>query len=241
MKRSLILVSLLIGAMALTGCGSDSDSDSNDTNSLATEDTNIEETDTSDSSTSSSSLVTDQVTCDPDAQVSGNISFDSKYLADGDISALCVTQNGYTYPEYNLRNGVTTLTVTQVLKDESTDIQTNEASMKGTVNYNYKAGTIQYNGTENGTTINCTETYPSILPLTITNNIDIENILDWDGDYNNRISTTCPESWYDESDTDDDVDFDNIIGTGVMISNYTITDSDGKQHLLATEMTMSNK
>ncbi len=238
MKKSLVLVSLLVGAVVLTGCGSD---DSNSSSPTETTNSGTSDGTNSDIPTSSSSLVTNKVTCDPEPQVSGSISFDSKYFADGDISALCVTQSGFTYPEYNLRNGVTNLTVTQVLRDESTDVQTSEGSLKGTVNYDYEAGAIHYNGTENGTTINCTETYPSILPLTITNNIDIENILDWEGDYDNMISTTCPTSWYDESDMDDDEDLDNIIGTGTMTTNYTITDSDGKKHLLATEMTMSNK
>ncbi|HHB94994.1 MAG TPA: hypothetical protein ENK88_07595, partial [Campylobacterales bacterium] len=169
MKKSLVLVSLLVGAVVLTGCGSD---DSN--SSSPTETTNSDTSDgtNSDIPTSSSSLVTNKVTCDPAPQVSQGITYDSKYYADGDISALCVTQSGFTYPEYNLRNGVETLTITQVLRDTKIDMTSNKGKINGTETYDYKAGTIHYKGTDGSESIDCVETYPSILPLTITNNID---------------------------------------------------------------------
>lgn len=47
----------------------------------------------------------------------------------------------------------------------------------------------------------------------------------WEGDYDNMISTTCPAEWYEDDDNGDEID-ESDIGTGTMVTNYTITDSE---------------
>lgn len=218
MKKSLILTSLLVGAISFSGCGSDSSSG-----------------DTANNGTSSSSLtpITTKVVCDPKAITNSEGVIDLKFAADGDITVMCKTAGQYTYGEYQLVTGVNTLTIVEMKKVEDFSVSTVKVKGKSVDTYNYKAGTINHkiNGIVDGKTekYDCTETYASPLPTTLTDVTSIENLFDWYGDDNNRIATTCPASYYAEDGSEDD----NLgKGTASIITNYTLTDSDGKKHLL---------
>jgi hypothetical protein len=236
MKKSLILTSLLVGVFAFSGCGSDSDSSSGDAGTRGS----TGNTGNSGINTSSLTPVTTKVVCDPKAITSSEGIYDLKYAADGDITVMCKTAGQYTYGEYQLVTGVNTLTITDMKKVEEFSVSAEKAKGKGVDTYNYKSGTIhrQVNAVVDGKTekYDCTETYPSPLPTTLTDTTSIEDLFQWDGDENHRITTTCPASYYAEDGSGDD---SLTKGTASVITNYTLTDGDGKKHLVteSTEIT----
>jgi len=217
MKKSLILTSLLVGVISFSGCGSDSDSSTG-----------------GNKDSSLTPPVTTKVVCDPKAFSSSEGSYDIKYSADGDITVMCRTSGQYTYGEYQLVTGVNTLTIADMKKVEEISATASKVKGKGIDTYNYKSGTIhhQLNAVVDGKTekYDCIETYPSPLPTTLTDTTSIENLFEWEGDENDRTKTTCPASYYEESGSEDDDSFGK--GTVSVITNYTLTDSDGKKHLV---------
>jgi len=220
MKKILVLTTLLVGATIFSGCGSDDDSSSPAGSS---------------NSDLSISPVTTKVVCDPKALTSNAGSYDVKYSADGDVTVMCQTSGQYTFGEYQLASGLNTLTITQLKRVENFAVDSTSAKGVGVDTYDYKAGTVHHtaDATVDGKPYkyNCVETFPSPLPETLTDTNSIENLLEWEGDENNLIKTTCPKSYYEE---DDDSEDDNL-GKGTINSliNYTLTDSDGKKHLLS--------
>ena len=236
MKKSLILTSLLVGAIAFTGCGSDSDGGTKD----GTENSGGG-TGNNGSSSLSLTPVATKVVCDPKASTLADASYDVKYLANGDITVMCKTFGGYTSGEYQLATGVSTLTIVDVKKVEESSVNTVNLKGKSLDTYDYKAGTIhrQENGVAEGKTVkyDCVETYPSPLPATLTSTATIEMLLEWEPDENDRVKTTCPSSYYAENDSDDE-DFTFGKGTVNVITNYTLTDSDAKKHLLTESIKM---
>jgi len=249
MKKSLILTSLLVGVLSFSGCGSDSDSDTPTTGSDSSTDNSTNGTDSSTTETTGSttgttttptgltiSPVTTKVVCDPSAISSTEGSYDIKYAADGDITVMCKTAGQYTYGEYSLLAGINQLTITDLKRVEEYYLKTTKTSGSGIDTYDYKLGTVHHtiDVVSEGTPYkyNCIETFPSPLPATLTTDAtSIENLIDWEGDENNLITTTCPKSYYD--DTGDDGTEDTLgAGTVNSIINYTLTDSNGKRHLL---------
>jgi hypothetical protein len=238
MKKSLILTALLIGSITFSGCGSSSSSNNrkNDDNTTTTDEGlgdlgNVQ------------APVTTKIVCDPKAMTFGKLTTDILYAADGDITVNCKTEGIYTYGEYSLVSAIQTLTITQIKKVKSNKVKSDKGSGSSTDTYDYKAGTIQhvsewFSSDGKSKKENCIETFPSPLPATVTDKNSIETLLNWEGDTNNRISTTCPTSYYGENDGDDkeEDDDDTSKGSLDMINNYTITDNNNKTHLL-TETT----
>jgi len=244
MKKSLILTTLLLGAMTFSGCGSSDspkgDSTNNSSNNASNNGSSNNGSSNNSSNNGSSNLssilvpVSTNTVCDPKAVTFEDTTYDVKYAADGDITIMCKTQSDFIFGEYALVAGVNTLTITQLDRVESYAFNTNKMKGTGVDTYNYKDGSVHHNinGTENGKTIkyDCTEIYPSPLPLTLTDKESIEDLIDWEGDDNDRISTTCPESYYADIDEEDEDDMG--VGTAKFVTNYTLTDSDGKKHYI---------
>jgi len=232
MKKSLILTSLLIGVLTLSGCGSDSDDNSGGSSASASGSTGG-------SSAGSSvnlswSPLTNNVACDPTAVSYGSATMDAKYWAEGSVTVSCEQYGTYTTGVYGLKSGVDTLTITQLIKEEKSAYSTNVASGTETVTYDYQAGTIHHKISSNVENADCIETYASPLPYTLTSD-NIEELLDWEGN-GQMLSTTCPNSWYDTSDDGyDGEDNLNLSGSGTIGTNYRLTDSDGHQHLISKE------
>jgi len=226
MKKSLILTSLLVGVISFNGCGSSSSGSSSNDNGGST----------GGGSSASLSAVTTKVVCDPQALSNSQTSYDMKYAADGDVTVMCKTESGYTYGEYQLVAGVNTLTITDIEKVEEYTLDTSKVKGKGRDTYNYKAGTIHHkiDGMVDGKRekYDCTETYPSPLPATLTDTNSITELFDWDVDEYDRIKTTCPVSYDDEDDIEDSLGK----GTVNAVTNYTLTDNNGRKHLI-TETT----
>ena len=181
MKFSLLFTGLFVSSIAFIGCGGGSSSSSSNSNSLTT------------------SAVTTKTVCDFARQTVDSTIIDLKYAAEGDITAECKTQDSYTYAEFSLVEGVGSMTVTQLIKVENAAGTITEGSKtvsgSSTDTYNYQAGTIHHKIDITGEKYDCIETFPSPLPITITDKHNIEDLFDWDGDENNRISTTCPASY----------------------------------------------
>jgi len=239
MKKSLILTSLLVGVLSFSGCGSDSDSStSGSDSSTGGSDSSTGGSDSSTGGSTGLSITpaTTKVVCDPKAVTSSEGSFDVKYAADGDITVMCRTAGQFSYGEYALLAGINQLTITEVKRVANFSLKTTKVSGAGIDTYDYKLGTVHHNVNAlvegKSYKYDCTETFPSPLPATLTTDEStIENLIDWEGDENNLITTTCPKSYYDDA-TDDESEDALGAGTVDSILNYTLTDSDGKKHLL---------
>jgi len=218
MKFSLVAVSLLVGVVSFIGCGSDSSgSSSNTTGGI-----------------NGVKAVATQVVCDPAPMNEDGYTYDMKYAVNGDITAECKSMGGMEYGEYKLKSGVNSLTVTELKRVESFSGTMNGKKAYSIDTYDYKAGTIHHKESSPDGNYDCTETFVSPLPTTLTDASSVEELLDWDGD--NRISTTCPASYDNDDDDDANIDAKGII-------NYTITDSNGKKHYITVtgSITMRKK
>jgi len=223
MKKSLILTSLLIGAISFNGCGSSSDGGGGGGDNPHPGSNNI---------SLSVSPLTNKNICDPTKLESAAGSYDVKFATDGDIIVSCSQSSSYSFGEYKLASGIQTLTIVDAKKVENYAIDVTHAKGTSIDTYNYKSGAITHkvNGTFNGKSINynCTEIYPSPLPTTLTDTSSIDDLLDWEGDSNNRISSDCPTSYYSDLGKEDATNK----GSVKFIENYTLTDNNGKKHLI---------
>lgn len=206
----------------IIGCGGGGSSDDSSKSN--------EETTTSSSSSNTEvnltwSPKTTNVTCDLSPVDGGD------YSASGDVTVTCQKDDKQSV-RYKLAN-VKSLTAMQIVKHKYLTIE-NSSDKLHTV-YDYKQGTVLYSGTINGTAYDCVETYPSIVPETLTNST-IEKILSWQGDSNDRVSSTCPNSFYDAKI---DTSYNNayqIKGLSFFGINYTIYDDNNNQHFITLQV-----
>ena len=224
MKKTLIVSSLIVGMIGLVGCGSDDDSNN----------------DSGDTSKISGTPITSKIVCDSGTQTFGTVSIHSKFYAEGDIQIECKTIQGFSIVEYGLSENISQLNITQITQVEYLNFQNSKkGSFTGKATYDYQKGTIDYDVILNGEKITCKETYQSILPKTLTKTTnelsdEIEELLDWGGEDNALIDSTCPSSLNDEDEDEED-----SLQEGSRLANYTITDDKNKKHLLAVEFKIS--
>jgi len=215
MKFSLVVINLFIGTVFFTGCG-DNKSNRVDINGIQ--------------------AVASHEVCNPSSiNREDGLTYDIKYFINGDITVGCNSIGKKEYSEgYKLKNGVDSLIVTQLKKVESFSGTINGKKAFSIDTYDYKAGTIHHKESSQFGDYDCVETYSSPLPYTITNAFRIQELFDWDGgNENNKISTTCPQSYYD--DIDDTKFILHVNG----IINYTITDGDGKKHYVTDKISVN--
>jgi len=227
-KHYLILATVFVGILLfLAGCGSDGGSD----------DYSNSDSDSLSSSSSSSSLDNSTfyplTTANKCTGTSLDNSFSFSISTEGDIVVDCQEINGIGFYEYKLKEGVDALVITQIIMDIVYDIDSSEGAIIGTEKVNLKEGRVEYQGRDRGENINCVEIYVSPLPTTLITTEEISDILEWEGDIDNLISTSCPDSWYDDVGLEDDED---VTSTGTINTNYTLTDNEGKIHLITEEM-----
>jgi len=212
MKFSLVVISLFVGAVSFAGCGKNKVDDINGIKAVSS-----------------------HKVCDPSPinREDGFI-YDIKYFVNGDITVGCKSIGEQEYSEgFRLKSGVNSLTVTQLKKVESFSGTINGKKAFSIDTYDYKAGKIHHKESSQFGDYDCVEIYSSPLPYTITNTFSIRELFAWEGDENNRISTTCPQSYYDDIDDKNfAVEIDGII-------NFTITDSDGKKHYVTDNVSVS--
>ena len=158
---------------------------------------------------------------------------------DGDVQITRETYNlgGFSITSHNIQlsNNTPSLNVVDIQKTLTLDITCdNGLDIKGTQDFDFSSGEVVTNGTYNGTPYNCTDSFQTPLPLTVTSST-IENFLeDWGDDNTDQslVSTTCP------SDADDDetdvFDPTKYVCSGEILTNYVITTSDpSKVHKLS--------
>ena len=151
---------------------------------------------------------------------------------DGDIRISCEKEKGINFSRYTFVNNVNSLTIIDTIKVRNIIAKGDILNASILETFNYKKGTIDI---KSSTTLNgkkenfdCIETYPSPLPTTLLNEKSALALLKWKPNKSDRIKTTCPESYYQEYEYKTNVEIDSI-------ENYTLTDSEGKKHLLYLE------
>ena len=125
---------------------------------------------------------------------------------------------------------VAAMTITDVAKVETMNGTIDGKAVNGTTAYNYKNGTIHYVATYAGESYNCTETYQTPLPMTYYqgSESDLEDLLDNWGNDDTYISTTCPQSFYDENSGTEPTSMHMT-----MTTNTTVTDNQSHQHTIS--------
>ena len=208
--------------------------------------------------------VTKDIVCDSEPIVFGKNTIDVKYARDGDIGISCENSS------YKLENSVEALIITQITDKIAYVIngafyanngeKLYSVKGSGSTDVNYEDGTVHevssitYSGIKpntlpisisisNGTDkVDCTKTYPSILPSAIVNNhYSISTVLSWQGDKDNMISNTCYGSDDNKkSITGKYIELMNnnmeFIGNFEVIQRKSIIDSNNKTHKVAIEM-----
>ncbi len=177
--------------------------------------------------------VTNNFTCNPAPITLQGMTIDTRYAAEGDISVACETIQGYTIPKYTL--GVNTLDITQLIKVDRYEGTVAQGSFLGTETHDYQAGTVHIVHSGAGDTLDCVETYTSILPETVDTVSKLESLMEYSPGSDMLTHTTCPASYYAEDDDDDGAGDVSVSGSGINRTNYTFTDSTGKTHLISTE------
>jgi hypothetical protein len=184
------------------------------------------------------SPVTTNFTCDPAPMTLGTMHIDSRYASEGGISVSCITQGGITTAQYKL----TPMTITQLQKVEESFGEVNGIRYTSHETHDFKAGTvhIQEHGS-NGYSIDCVETYASLLPKEIYVDTDLEDLMEFSPAKSMLQHTTCPSSYYDDGDSSDDGKPDKFQGSLTERANYTFTDSKNKVHKVSTQTKGSTK
>ncbi len=180
--------------------------------------------------------VSNNFTCNPAPMTLQGRTLDMRFAAEGDISVSCVTAGTMTVGQYAL--GVDSLNITQLIKEDRYEGTSPRGSFLGIETHDYQAGTIHivHSGAE---TLDCVETYTSILPETIDSVSKLESIMEYSPSRDMLTNTTCPNSYYaDDGGGEDSGDVGT--GTGINRTNYTFTDSTGKTHLISTEVKSTN-
>ena len=216
MRRVVLRLVAFLATISFVSCGSSSDGSSEEKGAGWTP-------------------VTTKKACDPKVVWSQeyNALVDVKHYADGDIAVTCKNDGGAEfgdYGEHSLKDNINNLTIVQL---EKSIYEYSQSTTNNTIsyisNYNYKTGIVHYKATKKGIDRECTETYPTILPKTIVNNHDnIVALLNWEGDENNMISTTCTAE-------DEAILEIGTIKSKLIKTNYTLTDNNDKKHLLYSE------
>jgi hypothetical protein len=222
MKTTSLIISL-IAVAALTGCGGGGSSSSDGGSSSGGG--------SSSSAGGGSGIVA--YTCS-DSVSYGGVLNEVKSGYEGDISYDCKL----TSMTQGFHLNVGSMTVTDITKVETIDGTFNGERIQGTATYDYKNATIHYkvSGSKHGS-FDCTEYYNPFLPVTIANDEEAQalmegNNLDYTIDYfdvdgPNFKNTTCPSSFYD--DTNDNW----TSGEGTVQDDYTVKDNSGKTHKIS--------
>jgi len=204
--KKLSLVSLVLASFIMVGCDSSSDSEGG----------------------SSSAKAVTPLTC--------NESFQSMKIAsgtDGDIAYSCKIDESFGY---SLANGVNALNVVEVEIEEIVNVTCNDGSGNYEAKTSLASKTVNYKGNSTALgDIECKETYTdNRVPAVLSTASSIDALLSWEqatSKNDSRLaSTTCPDSFYDDSS--DGEDGDNSC-SGTFLTNFTVTDDSGKKHLIA--------
>ncbi len=237
MRLSLVLTGLLVGSTMFIGCGGGgsgggSSSSTSSGGSSSTTSSGGSSGSTSSGGSANWTPVTTNFTCDPEPKALGAATMDTKYAAEGDISAECSTQQGFTFNEYKV-NAEFEATQVLVVEEDSGTVDGITYSSKET--HDHRAGTIHIVENGGGHSLDCVETYATLLPLQIRSDSDLEDLMEFSPGRDMLTDTTCPDSYYEDLDNDGDDGDSSLSGSGVARINVTITDSESKSHKISQE------
>lgn len=220
MKKIIGLSVILLGFM-MVGCDS-TNSDNNTTDNT----TPFENT--TPSGTTASSVT--PLTCE-----NGNNGFTIKSGTDGDITFNCDFSQNYGYA---LAEGVSSINVTNIVSEiKGASTCSSSGNSTFSITTNYAANSVHYTASSSKIgNVNCTEIYNfNVVPTVIAGAEDIEALFEWEQAYSkddpSLVSTTCPNEFYDDSDSD--IEEERCSGSSTI--NYTLTDDAGKKHLVSIE------
>ena len=204
---------IVVSTLALSGCGG-SGSSSSGGGSTTTGGGNGGVT--SNSAIESQNIVPYTVTTTN--SIAGKI-YVSKYGVTGKLVANKKTYGQHEWMEMKFKSGVTSLTIVAATSHNIYDVTINGEHYTGTNDIDYKKGTehIVGDSSKHGH-VECTNTYQATLPEVWQDEASIEMpYLDTAA----LSSTDCPD-W-----VNDDSDSNNEPTSMSVLSNYTLTDSDG--------------
>jgi len=214
--KKVSLLSLVLASFIMVGCdSSSSSSDSNNTNS--------------DGSSTTTTPIT-PLTC---SATTGTFTIESG--TNGDITYSCKFDELYGY---HLADGISSLNVVDVKIEENVQVTCTDGSGSYEAITNFAAKTVDYKGSSPSIgTVECRETYiDDRLPGVLSTQESIDELLHWkqvsSKDDARLASTTCPDSFYEDKEDEDDEGGDDSC-SGSVIANYTVTDDSGKKHLIA--------
>ena len=142
-----------------------------------------------------------------------------------------------------LANGIPSINVVNVQRTLAIDFSCSDGtSFNATKTSDFLTGRVDSNGIINGQTHNCTSTFRTVLPTTITGDLSIKNLLVvWGSDdalvnavQTGLISTTCPQD-----DALDNLNPFVISCSGNRLENHTVTDINNGMHEISTKLTFS--
>jgi hypothetical protein len=144
-------------------------------------------------------------------------------------------QNGISDEEFQLMAEIQSLNITDVQREQSARFScTDGSTLKVNISSDFSSGEVITTGTHNGMSIACQSNFTSSLPTNIFDRKSISALLKgWGVDYSTATSSNCTHQIEDMNGFSKDC-------TGAGLVNYTVTDSTGKTHEIATKMSFGN-
>ncbi len=176
---------------------------------------------------------TAEFTCNPAPFTIGDAKYRYNIGTEGDIHVNC---NGlFSSNRYTLANGMSSMNVNRVKKVAEADMKCDDGSAKGSITYDYNAGTVTYSGVYNGKSLTCTDHYETRLPTTIADSDSIADLLDeWGDDRSSQefLRTNCPREVEESDDAETNC-------RGTYEENIRITDNTGKVNIVTKKVTVT--
>jgi len=143
--------------------------------------------------------------------------------------------NGISDEEFQLMAEIESLNITDVQREQSASFSCKDGStLKVNISSDFSSGEVISTGTHNGMSISCQSNFRSSLPTNIFDRQSISALLKgWGVNYGMANSSNCTHQIEDMNGFSKDC-------TGAGLVNYTVTDSTGKIHKVATKFSFNN-
>jgi hypothetical protein len=141
-------------------------------------------------------------------------------------------QDGTSNEVFSLANGISSLNIKDVQRNQSTDvICTDGSKLKVKIYSDFSSGEVITTGMHNGESISCQSKFNSVLEKVVFDQTSITNLLHkWGSDYSTAGYSNCTHYIEDMNGFSKEC-------TGQELINYTITDTSGTVHKVTTKVT----
>jgi len=187
--------------------------------------------------------VTSNFTCDSEPYTFMGYTVDARYAAEGAVKVECNKQVGgmnITAPLYKLE-GVESIEVSKIhaiTKAVGTSDRFGSFSYAYVADFDENGGKVKIKEDYGNTHLECVETYDTPLPQTISSGDEVSRLKELSSNAN-RISTTCPASYYDEGDDDVENELELERGNFTEWVDIVVTDTQNKVHKISEEVKTS--